>query len=238
MRVVCGATGGVPRTSCLATALFRCAAGTMAWPSTEAHLVPLTEGREGAVETGRQQPNFQLSVSASGPRLRQQQMLSGAELGLALPAEPDRATFLQLAPSKSCKQPGLPRSSVPALLLPISPPVPWVSWLLCELLLSHHGPAKGTRAALGRQSSLGAQQWLKKAGHSFSPHVSRPRGLPHPAGLAKGHLPGLGSCTRATISGVPCTSRPHHGAPAQSSHAQEETSITPGSSPKDNTSEA
>lgn len=114
--------------------------------------MPLTEGREGAVETGRQQPNFQLSVSASGPRLRQQQMLSGAELGLALPAEPDRATFLQLAPSKSCKQPRLPRSSVPALLLPISPPVPWVSWLLCELLLSHHGPAKGTRAALGHSN--------------------------------------------------------------------------------------
>lgn len=39
-------------------------------------------------------------------------------------------------------------------------------------------------------------------------------------------------------SGVPCTSTPGHTDPAQSSLAQEETSITPASSSKDNTSEA
>lgn len=119
------------------------------------------------------------SLSACG-------ILSGAELALALPAEPDRATLLQPAPSKSWDQPGLPRSRVPALLLSIPVSVPWLSWLLCELLLSHHRPAKATRAAVGHQSSRGAQQWLMKAGHSFSPHGIRPQGLPTPSRADKG----------------------------------------------------
>lgn len=98
----------------------------------------------------------------------------------------DRATLLQPAPSKSWDQPGLPRSRVPALLLSIPVSVPWLSWLLCELLLSHHRPAKATRAAVGHQSSRGAQQWLMKAGHSFSPHGIRPQGLPTPSRADKG----------------------------------------------------
>lgn len=62
-------------------------------------------------------------------------------------------------------------------------------------------------------------------------------GTPRPSRAGKGALPGLGSCTRANTS-VGALLLQALSAPAWSSHVQQETSISPGSSSKDNTSGA
>lgn len=64
-------------------------------------------------------------------------------------------------------------------------------------------------------------------------------GTPTPSRAGKGAPAWAGQLHQGNyLSGVPCTSTPCHRAAAQSSHAQQETSNTPASSSKDNTSEA